>query len=109
MLRYDPIADGKGGFPMNYGSGLTKPGGHYKEIKQLQRGLKRDLKTYNQRCRCDDNDDGNPPITRNVDELANELVPPPFIKPSAILSPSTLAPPNFLWTPPSLGVPVFVP
>lgn len=74
---YDPVQDGLGGFPMAYGSRITKPGGHYTEIRDLQRGLKRDLKTYNQRCRCDNNDDGNTAISRNVDELANKTVTPP--------------------------------
>ena len=74
---YDPILDGQGGFTMAYGSGVTKPGGHYKEIRNLQRGLKNDLARYNQRCRCDA-DNNNPPITRNVDELANKPVPPPI-------------------------------
>jgi hypothetical protein len=73
---YDPVSDGQGGFSMAYGSGVTKPGGHYKEIRDLQRGLKRDLERYNQRCRCDGGD-GNAPITRNVDELANAPVRPP--------------------------------
>jgi RHS repeat-associated protein len=76
--KYDPVADGQGGFTMRYGSGITKPGGHYTEIKDLQRGLKRDLENYNKHCRCKGGD-GNPPITRNVDELANSPIDPPVI------------------------------
>lgn len=76
LTKYDPIADGKGGFPMKYGSGVTKPGGHYKEITDLQRGLKRDLALYQANCRKD-NDDGNPPIHRSVDEACNRDVPEP--------------------------------
>lgn len=79
LLKYDPVADAAGGFPMRWGSGYTRPNGHFDEIKDLQRGIKRDLERYNRNCRCD-KDDGNPPITRNVDELANSPVvePPNF-------------------------------
>ena len=76
---YDPISDGIGGHYMSYGTGKTKPGGHYHKIKDLQRGLKRDLKKYNQRCRCDDDDNNNPPITKNVDAIANQSIPEPII------------------------------
>jgi hypothetical protein len=77
LEAYDPILDGQGGFTMTYGSGVTKIGGHYTEIRNLQRGLKRDLERYNQRCRCDGGP-GSPPITRNVDELANQPAPSPI-------------------------------
>jgi len=40
LERYDPVLDGQANFNMPYGSGNTKPGGHYRETKQLQRGLK---------------------------------------------------------------------
>lgn len=87
LSAYDPVLDGQGGFRMAYGSGVTKPGGHYQEIRDLQRGLKKDLKKYNQRCRNDDNS-SCPPITRNVDELANSPVESPvypfFLPPSGV-------------------------
>jgi RHS repeat-associated protein len=86
--RYNPILDGMGGWPMAWGDGRTKPGGHFGEIKRLQKGLKRDLKRYNKRCRCDNNDDGNPPISRNVDDLANEEVEPPVYPVFFILQPN---------------------
>jgi hypothetical protein len=56
---------------MKWGNRVTTPGGHYQEITDLQRGLKLDLETYNKRCGCDGD---NPPITRNVDALANQFV-----------------------------------
>jgi uncharacterized protein RhaS with RHS repeats len=37
--KYDPVEDAAGGHPMQWGSGQTVPGGHYIEIKNLQRGL----------------------------------------------------------------------
>lgn len=77
LAKYDPRADALGGYGMKYGSGVTKPGGHFVEIKNLQRGLKADLARYNKYCRCD-KDGGNPAITSNVDELANSYVDEPF-------------------------------
>jgi RHS repeat-associated protein len=79
LSRYNPVLDGMGGWPMAYGSGFTKPRGHYNEIRNLQKRLKKDIKRYNQRCRCDNNNDGNPPLTRNVDELANADVEEPVV------------------------------
>ena len=83
LSKYDPIADAQGGFPMKYGRGVTSPGGHYQEIQDLQRGIKRDLRKYN--SECNDDDDHNPPITRNVDALANKPVPCPPGLPGAPL------------------------
>jgi RHS repeat-associated protein len=77
LTKYDPVADGRGGFPMK-GGGLTKPGGHYIEIGHLQRGLKNDLALYTKNCRKDDEDD-NPPISRNVDEACNREIPKPIM------------------------------
>ena len=79
LRKYDPIADAKGGFLMKYGR--TKPGGHYQEIKDLQRGLKNDLDKYNRECRDRDNGDGGmfAPIARSIDEAANRSVEPPPI------------------------------
>jgi RHS repeat-associated protein len=79
LRKYDPIADGKGGFPMRWGTGLTKPGGHFEEITNLQQGLKDDLRKYNNKCRDRDNGDGGmfPPIARSIDEAASRPVEPP--------------------------------
>jgi len=73
--KFDPIADAQGGFPMKYGSGVTAPNGHRQEMEDLQRGIKNDLEKYN--SECNDDDDNNPPITRNVDALANKPIPCP--------------------------------
>jgi len=51
--KYDPIADSVS-HPMGHGSGSTKPGGHYKEIKDFQRGLGDRVDRYWREC-------GNPP------------------------------------------------
>jgi uncharacterized protein RhaS with RHS repeats len=98
LNAYNPILDGQGGFPMPYGSGSTKPGGHYHEITDLQRGLKQDLQRYNQRCRCDKDDGGNPPIPRSADAPANTPVPPPVypFAPLPMFSPG-LAPVTSSW------------
>jgi hypothetical protein len=44
---------------MAWGSGFTKPGGHYTEITNLQRGLANDIGAY-AKLRCDEDDDGGP-------------------------------------------------
>ncbi|EFZ4919480.1 RHS repeat protein, partial [Shigella boydii] len=43
--KYDPVEDGKGGFPTKWGK-LTVPGGHYKEMTDFQRGLNTDIAKY---------------------------------------------------------------
>jgi len=79
--KYDPIQDGQGGHSMKWGSGQTKPGGHFTEISQLQRGLKNDISEYVKDCqgkdRCDDDGGKWESIPRSIDEAANRPVPPP--------------------------------
>ena len=83
IAKYSPIGDGMGGYPMS-GGGVTKPGGHYKEILDLQRGLKSDLREYQKNCRRgrgpDDTDSWCPITPRSFDEMASRpnLVPPPI-------------------------------
>lgn len=88
IMKYNPLLDARGGFPMA-GGGVTKPGGHYKEIGDLQRGIKKDLKRYQEECRCEKDDDDDdpkpPPIPRFVDILANtEVLPPRLPSPDEI-------------------------
>ncbi len=76
--KYDPVQDAMGGWPMG-GGGTTKPGGHYTEIKNLQRGIKRDIAEYNRICKDQDRDDGGGPwgaIPRSIDVAANRYVVP---------------------------------
>ena len=80
LLKYDPIEDAKGGHVHAYG--ITKPGGHYKEIKDLQRGLKNKLKTAYEKCKDDDDKpDKRPMPYRTLNELANKpiQVPPGIV------------------------------
>ena len=79
LRKYDPVADAKGGFGMPWSSGKTKPGGHYQEIKDLQRGLKNDIEKYNRKCKDRDNGDGGTfmPIARDIDQAANRSIPMP--------------------------------
>lgn len=54
LRRYDPVSDAQGGHPYAGPGGVTRytqPGGHYQEIRDLQRGLRNDLERYNRR-RC---------------------------------------------------------
>jgi RHS repeat-associated protein len=84
LRKYDPVSDGIGGFPKS-GGGETVPGGHYKEIGELQRGLKRDLERYNRECKDNDDGDGGTfgAIARSIDEAANRPVPKPVIPDSS--------------------------
>ena len=84
FAKYDPIADGKGGFPMKGGK-LTKPGGHYTEMTQFQRGLKNDITEYKEKCvgndRCNNKGPWEP-IPRSTDEMANRPIDPHVFPPT---------------------------
>ena len=50
LRKYDPVEDARGGhqyFRPNGQPATTVPGGHYTEIRQLQRGINNDLEAYN--------------------------------------------------------------
>lgn len=54
LNKYDPISDANGGVQYRLPTGqmaYTAPGGHYIEIRNLQRGIKGDMERYNRR-RC---------------------------------------------------------
>ncbi len=68
LAKYNPVADGKGGFPMKYGTGLTKPGGHFKEMMDLKRGIYGDLINYYKKCVC--KDCGDPPPPQKIRRLS---------------------------------------
>ena len=79
LAKYDPVLDGKGGFQFKHGQreGVTKPGGHYEKIQDLQRGLKNNLKQW--KDTCSDGPDSCPPIAYPTwaDQLANQQIPTP--------------------------------
>ena len=77
--KYDPVADGRGGFP-TFGGRRTTPGGHYGKILRLQRGLKKDIAEYKWRC---SNNGKWPPVPRSIDETASRVVPEPVIDPES--------------------------
>ncbi len=73
LRKYDPVSDAKGGFKKHGGlPGLTKPGGHYVKIRDLQRGLRNDLRDFDKKCR-----DSGVKLDRRVNEEANREVEPP--------------------------------
>jgi RHS repeat-associated protein len=79
LAKYNPALDALGGFPMRYGSGLTKPGGHYTEIQNLQRGLAKDINKYEE-LNCDEDDDQGPgfgAIAHSTLDMATQYVQPP--------------------------------
>jgi integrase/recombinase XerD len=82
--KYDPVADGKGGFPIapGKGGGTTKPGGHYDKIKNFQKGLRNRLKEVLKKCSDDDCDPPELLIAwpTQLDDLANRFVTPPVIR-----------------------------
>lgn len=92
LRRYNPVLDAFGGHPITKGGkviGKTKPGGHFQEIQERQRGLKGSLGRYVKECLSDNDDcDGDgpntpppPAIPRWIDQMANRPVePPPEVK-----------------------------
>jgi RHS repeat-associated protein len=59
LAKYDPVADGMGGWPMKWGSGKTQQGGHYMEMGTYAGGIINRAYVYWQNCKkCD----GNPSI-----------------------------------------------
>jgi RHS repeat-associated protein len=79
LAKYNPAQDALGGFPMRYGSGFTKPGGHYTEIQNLQRGLAKDINKYEE-LNCDEDDDQGPgfgAIAHSTLDMATQYVQPP--------------------------------
>jgi hypothetical protein len=75
LAKYNPSTDGKGGYPMP-GGGVTKPGGHYFELQNLIRGLRKDISKYLKDC----GGGGNPPVPREVFEAVSTKVPLPIIR-----------------------------
>ena len=67
------------------GGKLTKPGGHYTEMTQFQRGLKNDITEYKEKCvgndRCNNKGPWEP-IPRSTDEMANRPIDPPVFPPT---------------------------
>jgi hypothetical protein len=72
--KYDPVKDGIGGQPGRWG--ITKPGGHFNEIGELQRGLKKDIANYKKLCSDRGDWPGCPDFSK---EAANREVPPPVV------------------------------
>ena len=85
LAKYDPVKDFVGGYPMGGGK-VTKPGGHYIEIRPLQRGIKNDTARYLKECiKCDNDKFKGLPIPRWVDEMANRPVPVPVPPPPSLV------------------------
>ena len=63
--KYDPEQDYFGDFFMKYGTGRTAPGGHYKELMDLQKGINNDIKAYI-KARCMDDDGPGGPGTGSL-------------------------------------------
>lgn len=77
LKKYDPVTDAMGGFPRRWGSGRSKPDGHYEEITNLQRGIRNDLHRYERECK----DEPPDPMMPTCEELATRPVPAPVMQP----------------------------
>ncbi len=75
--KYDPVKDGKGGFPM-YGGKRTTKGGHYIELSDFQRGLQNRLAEFYKDCMNRDDFCGGPP--KYISDWAWEELPEPIIE-----------------------------
>ena len=104
LTKYDPVADGRGGFP-TWGGRITKPGGHYEEVLNLQRGIKNDIAEYKRLC---SNNDRWPPVPRALDEASNRPVAPPVFPPEPSGRPE-LPTGQDLVTPTALGLAAIAP
>jgi RHS repeat-associated protein len=90
IQRYNPLDD-IGGHIYWAGGKLrvTKPWGHYDEIKGRQSGLKQDITRYVSEClkKCDDDDGPNPPLPEPLDRLVNKKIEEPTIPRPIIIVP----------------------
>lgn len=76
LVKYDPIEDSKGGH--THAHGITKPGGHYKEIRDIQRGLKNSLKDFSDNgCTCECLKIRAKPILDKAERYSNADIPVP--------------------------------
>lgn len=82
--KYNPIEDAKGGHVHKHG--VTVPGGHYKEIRDLQRGIKNSLKDYSDsECNCQCLGIKAKPVLDRAEGYANRhVVVPPGVAPIRI-------------------------
>ncbi|MBI5424118.1 MAG: RHS repeat-associated core domain-containing protein [Opitutae bacterium] len=85
FLKYDPVADARGGHirggtrqvgGRSYPN-RTKPGGHYKEMMDLKRGLWNRLNEFKEKCWDDDDCDDPPKIPVWVWDVAKRPIPAP--------------------------------
>ncbi len=82
LNKYDPNTDWMGGFPISpkKGGGFTKPGGHFKKIEDLQRGLRNRIQQY-MGLDCEDDDSqgggGTGAVPSSILDAATQSVPSP--------------------------------
>ena len=99
--KYNPTLDAIGGFP--YFGGITIPGEHYRNIIDLQRGIRKDIKRY-QDLNCD-NDKGGGGDTGDIpwnvlDDVTKPIPPPKWFNPVPPLHWPSMPPPK---QPPGVG------
>lgn len=90
LVKYNPIADGKGRSRMKWGKKLTSPGGHYEEMGNYATGIINNVVLYYKECRgCDNDRNINPRIPELVLEPVREFnrAPKPVLIPFQIYRP----------------------
>jgi hypothetical protein len=76
LAKYDPVADAQGGH--THAHGIAVPGGHYKEIRDLQRGIKNSLKSYTDKeCNCECSLVKAKPVLERAEGYSNKEIPVP--------------------------------
>ncbi|CAM5372657.1 hypothetical protein MAUB1S_06382 [Mycolicibacterium aubagnense] len=79
LRKYDPVSDAAGGhqYMLNGVLRTTVPGGHYKEIRALQRGLKNELTSYNQKKCYDNATEGDKAVRNQAQRISSQNVEVP--------------------------------
>lgn len=70
VRKFDRERDQRGGDISYYAgkSNLTKPNGHLKEMGDLVRGIRNDLRKFKKKCFCFDDDDEPPRYPKRIEE-----------------------------------------
>ena len=71
--KFDRAEDAKGGHISYYAgrANLTKPNGHLKEMGDLVRGIRNDLKEFAKKCFCFNDDDEPPHYPKKIETIIN--------------------------------------
>ena len=79
MKKYDAVSDAVGGhsYMLNGVLKTTVPGGHYQEIRDLQRGLKNELEKYNKKKCYSNASNGDKAVRNQAQQMSSQGVQVP--------------------------------